>query len=155
MIVTNKVSNAIKTFIVASLLGFLSPALIIAQEGHIDLDFGNQAFSATIKEAPLRAVIGEIKKEKEGIWFRIWLKESNVSLDERVSVHFKGLPILDGLKRILSRMNYSLVFDNNGTLLGVFLLGKPARARGRARRRAVAPRTRTPRRVPRQHLRRK
>ena len=155
MIVTNEGSKAIITFIVASLLVLLSPALLIAQEGYIDLDFGNRTFSATIKEAPLRAVIGEIEKENEGISFRIWLKQSNVSLDEKVSVHFKGLPIPDGLKRILTPMNYSLIFDKNGRLLGVFLLGKPARARGRARRRAAAPRKRTPRRMPRQHLRRK
>lgn len=155
MIVTNKVSKAIITFIVASLLVFLSSALIIGEEGYIDLDFGNRTLSANIKEAPLRAVIGEIEKEKEGIWFRIWLKESKVSLDEKVSVHFKHLPIRDGVKPILSTMNYSIIFDNNGRLLGVFLLGKPARARGRARRRAVAPRKRKPRRAPRQHLKRK
>jgi hypothetical protein len=154
MIGTNKVSKAIIPFIAVSLLVFLSPALSIAEEGYIDLDFGNRTFSANIKEAPLRAVIGEIEKEKEGIWFRIWLKESKVSLDERVSVHFKGLPVLDGLKRIFTTMNHSLILDKNGRLLGVFLLGKPARVRGRATRRAIAPRKRTPRRLPRQHLRR-
>jgi len=151
----NKVSKAILTLIVASLLVFLSSAISVAEEGYIDLDFGNGTLSANIKEAPLRAVIGEIEKQKKGIWFRIWLKESKVSLDEKVSMQFKNLAIRDGLKRILSTMNHSLIFDNHGKLLGVFLLGKPARARGRARRRAVAPRKRPPRRAPRQHLKRK
>jgi hypothetical protein len=150
-----KVSKAIVTFIAASLLFFLSSALIIAEEGYIDLDFGNGTLSANIREAPLRAVIGEIRKEKEGIWFKIWLKGSKVSLDEKVSVQFKNLPIRDGVKRILSTMNYSLIFDNHGKLLGVFLLGRPARSRDRARGRAVAPKRRTPRGVPRQYLKRK
>ena len=148
-----KVSKAILTFIVACLLVFLSSALIVAEEGYIDLDFGNRTLSANITEAPLRAVIGEIKEEK--IWFKIWLKESKVSLYEKVSVQFKDLPIRDGLKRILSTMNHSLILDNHGKLLGVFLLGRPARARGRPRRRGVAPIRHTPRRAPRQHLKRK
>jgi len=133
----------------------LSSALIVAEEGYIDLDFGNRTLSANITEAPLRAVIREIKKEKERIWFRIWLKESKVSLYEKVSVQFKDLPIRDGLKRILSTMNHSLIFDNHGNLLGVFLLGKPPRTRGTSRRRAVAPIRPTTRRAPRQHLKRK
>jgi hypothetical protein len=149
-----KASKAIVIFIAASVLFFLSSALIIAEEGYIDLDFGNRTLSANIREAPLRAVIGEIRKAKEGIWFRIWLKGSKVSLDEKVSVQFKDLPILDGVKRILSPMNYSLIFDNHGKLLGVFLLGR-ARSRDRARGRAAVPRRRTPRRVPRHHLKRK
>jgi len=150
-----KVSKAILTFIVACLLLFLSSALIVAEEGYIDLDFGNRTLSANIREAPLRAVIREIKKEKERIWFRIWLKESKVSLYEKVSVQFKDLPIRDGLKRILSTMNHSLIFDNHGNLLGVFLLGKPPRARGTSTRRAVTPIRPTTRRAPRQHLKRK
>lgn len=151
----HKASKAILTFLVASLLIFLSSALIIAEEGYVDLDFGKWTLSANIREAPLRAVIGEIKKENERIWFRMWLEGGRASLDERVSVQFKDLPIRHGLKRILSTMNHSLVFDNHGKLLGVFLLGKPARARGRARRRAVVAKRRTPRRAPRQHLKRK
>jgi len=149
----HKASKPISTFIVASLLVFLSSDLIMATEGYIDLAFGNRTLSANIREAPLRAVIGEIKKE--GIRFRIWLKRGKVSLDEKVSMQFKDLPIRDGLKRILSTMNHSLIFDNHGKLLGVFLPGKPARARGRPRRRGIAPRRRTPRRPPRQHLKRK
>ena len=151
----HKVSKAILTFIVASLLVFLSSTIMLADEGYVDLDFGNRSLSANIREAPLRAVIGEIKKEKEGIWFRIWLKGGKVSLDEKVSVQFKDLPIRNALKRILSKMNHSLIFDNHGKLLGVFLLGKPARARDRSRRRGVAPKRRTPRRAPRHHLKRK
>lgn len=142
----HKVSKTILTFIAAPLLVFLSSDLIIAEEGTINLDFGNRTLSANIRKAPLSAILREMKKE--GIRFRIWLKGSKVSLDEKVSVQFKDLPIRDGLKRILSTMNHSLIFDNHGKLLGVFLLGKPARARGRPRRRAIAPRRHTPRRAP-------
>jgi hypothetical protein len=124
----------------------LLSAPILAEEKKIKLDFGDGTFSADIREAPLRAVIEEIEDEVEGIWFRIWLKGSKTTLHEKVSVQFKDLPIQDGMERIFSMVNCSLIFDKHSKLLGVFLLGRPARARGRVRR------GRTPRRAPRQYI---
>jgi hypothetical protein len=141
-----KLSKTILTSLVSSLAFLLFTASILAEERIIDLDFGASTLSADIKEAPLRAVIEEIKRQEEGIWFKIWLKGTKTSLDDKVSVRFTHLSIRDGMDRIFSSMNYSLIFDQHGKLLGVFLLGKPARARGRVTR------VRTPR-APRRHIR--
>jgi hypothetical protein len=108
----------------------------------IELDFNNQTLSASIKSAPIRTVIAEIEEEK-GVWFKLWLKGENSILDEKVSVRFKNLPVKEALKRIFSPINHSLVFDQDGTLSGVVLFGKPEPRRDWSRRRRVTPR-RTP-----------
>lgn len=138
-----KVSKAILASLVSSLAFLLLSASLLAEERKIELDFGASTISADIKEAPLRAVVEEIKKHEEAVWFKIWLKGTKTSLDDKVSVRFTHLSIRDGMERIFSSMNYSLIFDQHGKLLGVFLLGRPARTRGRVTR------VRTPRAPPR------
>jgi hypothetical protein len=117
--------------LIASFLIVVVPGFLLAAEGIIDLDFNKHAVTADIEEAPLRAVIEEIKRQVHGIWFKIWLGGSKTSLNERISVKFKDLSIRDGMERVFSAMNYSLVFDTHHNLIGIFILGKPARARGR------------------------
>ena len=121
------------------LLGYNSAS---GEPRKIELDFNNQMLSATIKSAPLRTVIAEIEEEK-GVWFKLWLKGENSVLDEKVSVRFKNLPVKEGLERIFSPLNHCLVFDQDGTLSGVVLFGKPEPRRDWRRRRRVTPR-RTP-----------
>jgi hypothetical protein len=144
-----KVSKTILTSLVSSLAFLLFAASILAEERRIDLDFEASTLSADIKEAPLRAVVEEIKRQEEGIWFKIWLKGTKTSLDDKVSVRFTHLSIRAAMDRIFSAMNYSLIFDEHGKLLGVFLLGRPARTRGEVRR------VKTIRRAPPQHMRRR
>jgi hypothetical protein len=136
-----KVMMVLLWVLILSLLGYNSAS---AEPREIELDFSNQTLSATIKSAPLRAVIAEIKEEK-GVWFKLWLKGENSVLDEKVSVRFKDLPVNEGLERILSPLNHCLVFDQHGKLLGVVLFGKPEKRRVWDRRRTVTPR-RSPRR---------
>jgi hypothetical protein len=80
------------------LIALVFPSLLMAEEAIIDLDFNKHTVTADIKKAPLRAVIEEIKKEVQGIWFKIWLGGSVPSLDERISVEFKDLSIRDGME---------------------------------------------------------
>lgn len=153
--VMHKLRKAIVIFFGASLVFSLLSADILAEEGKIELDIGDHTLSAAIKEAPLRGVIAKIKEEMQGVRFKLWLKRSKTSLDEKISVQFENLPIQKGMVRIFSTMNYSLIFDKYSKLLGVFLLGKPAKARGRAKRRSVAPRRKITRRGPGRYVRRK
>ena len=132
--------DVVITFLVAPLVVFAGPRLIQAQVKRVELNFNQQTLSAKIKEAPLSEVIVTI--EKKGIWFKLWFKGKEPVLNEKVSVRFKGLPIKKGLERILSTLNHCLVFDRNGVLSGVILLGKPERTTTRSTRR-----TRTPRRT--------
>jgi len=133
-----KVKRAILIPFAASLLFLLLSAPIPAMGGRIDLDFKNLTLSAEIREAPIRTVIEKFKEEK-GIWFKLWFKEKELLLDEKVSVQFKSLPVQEGLGRIFSGMNHSLIFDKHNRLIGVFLFGKYDNERSRGRRRIVGP----------------
>lgn len=142
-----KVKRAILIPLAASLLFLLFSAPIPSMGGRIDLDFKKLTLSAEIREAPIRTVIEKIKEEK-GVWFKLWFKEKEFLLDEKISVQFKSLPVQEGLGRIFSEMNHSLIFDEHNRLIGVFLFGKYDKERNRGRRRIVGP-GRAPRR-PRQ-----
>jgi hypothetical protein len=96
--------------------------------------------------APLRDIIAKLKKEK-GIWFKLWFKGSEFVLDEKISAQFSDLSVDEGLGRIFSLMNYSLVFDQHDDVVGVFLLRKYQKS-GSVRRRSVPHRRRAPRRFP-------
>jgi hypothetical protein len=127
------------TFLVASFVFFAGLPPIQAETRRIELKVNHQTISAKIMEAPLRDIIATI--EKKGIWFKLWFKGKESVLNEKVSVRFKGLPLKEGLERILSSLNHCLIFDHNGVLSGVILLGKPERRTTRS-----TSRTRTPRR---------
>ena len=138
-----KMERVITPFLWASILFFSGLNLASAQSQSVELNLSEQTLSAKIREAPLRDIIETM--EKKGVWFKLWLKGKESVLDERVSVTFKGLPVQQGLERILSTLNHCLVFDHNGHLSGVILLGKPDRRTTWGTRRTRALR-RTPRR---------
>ncbi|MBK5099404.1 MAG: hypothetical protein JJE15_00145 [Desulfobacteraceae bacterium] len=140
-----KVIIAIFTILAAFLLLCAQSAPTRSEKIEIDLAFIDQTLSAKITEAPLRAIIAKIKAEK-AIRFRLWLKGKESLLDRKISVRFSKLPIEEGIERIFRAMNYSLIFNKYGKLVGVFLVGKkPDRRRYRARRRAVMRRRSHPR----------
>lgn len=84
----------------------------------LDMQFEGDNLSAKLNNAPLQAVFDKISQEK-GIWFRAVASSSA----ERISVQFADLRLEDGLKRILARSNYSLVFDNDA-LVGAIIIGQ-------------------------------
>lgn len=134
MIVMHKVTKSILTCLVICCLFFSLSTLTLAQGGRIYLDFRNQTLSANIEDAPLRDVLTRIEKKK-GIWFKACLKGES-SLDEKVSLRFRNLPIQSGLERILSGMNHCLFFEKR-RVMGVMLFGKPAKRTYKGRRRTV------------------
>jgi hypothetical protein len=75
--------------------------------------------SATLTELPLKEALQSIQQHT-GLWYR----GTETLLTEPVSVQFTELPLEAGLKRILTSLNYSLVFTSNGRVAGVVLLGK-------------------------------
>ena len=134
------------------LLSSFPPPTLAA--GRVDLNFEGRMMSAEIGGAPLGHVIEEMKRET-GIWFRLWFDKSSSLLDKKISIRFKDLPIREGIERLFSKLNYSLVFGPNKKLLGVFLMGE--KTGGSRYRRYTNPRripTRTPRRIPRRVNRR-
>jgi hypothetical protein len=103
------------------ILLFLTSVSAESQEGTVNLNFERDTLSADIEQAPLGAVLDRIREE-EGIWYQTWLKGES-TLKEEVSVQFRRLPIKDGLERILSDVNHSLVLEGSG-VVGVMLFGK-------------------------------
>ena len=97
-------------------------------QGRIVLEFGERSFSAQIQRAPFADVLRKIQQD-----LGIWIKGlSNVS-DRPYSVEFQDMTIRGGLKRILSSVNFSLVFDERDKLVGIILLGNRERSGQRAR----------------------
>ena len=114
-----KVIKTIFILFAVWLLAFPFSPLPWAEPGRIELEFKGQTFSACLKNVPLIDIFEKVRQEK-GVWFK-----GKASLfEETVSVEFNDFPIQDGLKRILSRMNYSFIFGRDHKLLGVILLEK-------------------------------
>jgi hypothetical protein len=105
--------------------GFLSISLIffaalllsgVSSAADLSIDVRGEVLSARVEDSPLKAVAEQIER-KTGIWF----KSGGPMPEEKISVDFEGLPLEDGLEKILSKMNYSLVFDDEDEIVGVFL----------------------------------
>ena len=129
------------------LFGLLLSGPGLADGEDLSLTFDEESFSAHVEESPLKAVTEKIERAT-GIWF----KAGESLLQERVSVVFDGLPLEDGLERILSKMSYSLVFDDDDEIVGVFLFRSLDARQKQVIRRAQARsgvRRVTPRTVPR------
>lgn len=136
--------GVIKSLFILSVASLFSISPIArSQEARIYLKFTQETLSVNLEEAPLTAVIKRVKEEK-GIWF----KGNESLLDEKISLQFEDLPIEDGMARILSAMNYSLLFDRDSNLVGVILVGKRSKTSVRERTRPTTPRRRAHRRTP-------
>jgi len=90
-------------------------------QGISELQFSSQSISAEIEGATLETILNKIIAKK-GIWF----KGSQSVLQEKVNTRFVDLPIEYGLKKILRNLNYSLIFDENQSVVGVIVLGRNA-----------------------------
>jgi hypothetical protein len=97
--------------------------LLLIQDGTI---------SANLEGVPLGEILQQIKNQST-----IWYRGNEPLLEQKISVRFKDLPVEDGVKRILAPFNYSLMFDANGGLEGVILLGKSHTDQDRAPQRTV------------------
>lgn len=75
--------------------------------------------SADLNEALLSNALGKIMKEKG-----IWVKGDESLLDHKVSVEFKERSFKEGLQKILSGLNHSLVYDKSDQVVGVFIFGR-------------------------------
>jgi len=111
-----------KPFIITLMaLSFLLglPSYGQAVKKDIDLKLKNELLSANLDRVPLKEIIKRLEMEK-GIWF----KGSESLFEEKVTVQFKNVTLDNGLKRILSSMSYSLIFNHNRQLEGVIIIAK-------------------------------
>ncbi len=138
-----RVIKSIFILSIVSLFSFSSPPVVRSQEARIYLKFTEETLSVDLEEASLRAIMERVKQERG-----IWVKGGESLLDEKVSLQFKDLPIQDGMARILSAMNYSLIFDRDSNLVGVILVGKRSKTSVRERTRRPTPRRKAHKRAP-------
>jgi hypothetical protein len=113
-----------------------------AQEERLYLAFDQGRMTANIKNTPLTAVLDRIKQQRKIYFDKGFMKDPSL-LDNDISLQFKKLPVQDGLERILSGINHSLILKGD-SVEGVMLLGEPGKRTYRPSRRTV--RRRTPRR---------
>ncbi len=121
-IIGNKLHEASLGCLFAFIVIVCVPLAVYAQRTRIDLAFKNERMTAHLENASLRSVTQEIE-EKKGIWFKLWFGDDDSLFNETVTMQFTNLPIHEGLERILSRVNYSFIFDES-RLAGVMLFGR-------------------------------
>ncbi|MBN1840757.1 MAG: hypothetical protein JW883_00540 [Deltaproteobacteria bacterium] len=136
-----KRSKLLLASLAASFLIFSIYATAYPQQRRLYLNFKKQRLSANIKNTPLGAVLDKIKDKKD-IWFETGFMRDSSLLDNDISVQFRNLPIQDGLERILSGINHSLMFKGN-SVVGVMLLGRPGKRTYRGRGQTTRPRRTT------------
>ena len=119
--------------------------VVSAQEKRLYLAFDQGRLTANIKNTPLKAVLDRIKEQRSIYFDKGFMRDPSL-LDNDVSVQFTNLPIRNGLERILSGINHSLIFKGD-RVEGVMLLGEPGKRIYRPPSRIV--RRRTPRRTSR------
>ena len=134
------------TMIGALLFLLLLHLKVFGDIGQLELEFSGETCSLDATEVPLNTVLAKIKDE-----MGIWLKVSQSSAEETISLSFRDLPIQEGFERILRNFNYSLHFNHDGKLLGATILGvkerstyrvnKPDSKSRKKRRKGIHPKT--------------
>ncbi|MBW2034668.1 MAG: hypothetical protein JRI94_13985 [Deltaproteobacteria bacterium] len=112
-----------------------TPARPVEKGSHDGVLIKHSRISADLKDIPLMELLIRIQEQ-----CNVWFKCNESLLDEKVSVRFKDLSLEDGMKRILSSMNHVFVFDANGRLAGVMILGKSKTGMDMAKNRHLSPR---------------
>ncbi|MFC1862694.1 hypothetical protein ACFL1Z_01915 [Thermodesulfobacteriota bacterium] len=81
------------------------------------LQMNKDSISADLNNVPLNQILQHISKQTN-IWFQV----NNALLNEKVTIEFSELPIEEGLKRILTNLNYSMSYDAKGRLTGLIII---------------------------------
>jgi hypothetical protein len=84
-----------------------------------DIRFKGSKMTASIKEATLGQILEMLVRET-GMWLN-WRKSL---YNEKISIQFRDMPLEKGLARILSKINYAFIYNQNKRLVGLIILGK-------------------------------
>lgn len=90
--------------------------------------------SANLINASLRDIVDKITAQ--GV---IWSEVNTDPSDYKVSAQFADIPLDEGLKRILKGMNHSLVYNADGRIARVFILGRGERNQRNSRTPTIVP----------------
>ncbi|HBF42292.1 MAG TPA: hypothetical protein DDW42_01440 [Desulfobacteraceae bacterium] len=92
----------------------------------------DRMISAELKNMPLGLVLRQV--EKQG---NTWTRGDERIFKEKVNVSFKYLSLEEGLDRILSSVDYRLVFNKGRVFAGVVIAGRSKPGRSKAGERSV------------------
>lgn len=79
----------------------------------------NERMSANLKNIPLSEIYQIIKKK-----CNIQIKGGEEFQGKKITINFKGLTIDRGISRLLSGLNYSILYDSNGSLREIIIAGE-------------------------------
>jgi hypothetical protein len=105
----------------ALLFCVFSPALCTspASAREAAIRFDGRKMSADIEKVPLREVLEEVKRQKKFV-----VKGDPSILELEVTASFSDLSFQEGLKKILGRINYLLLFGKNNEPCGVIVVDR-------------------------------
>ncbi|MDR3631681.1 MAG: hypothetical protein P4L42_15275 [Desulfocapsaceae bacterium] len=102
-----------RTLLYAGIVLFLFAPVCSAQ---VLLDNGQ--LYVQIEGRPLQAILEEIGRQGN-----ITIQIKGTLSDQRMSMAFGPLPLEKGLKRILKKTNYLAIYDNDGKIIKLVILG--------------------------------
>ncbi|MBW1819682.1 MAG: hypothetical protein JRJ60_21290 [Deltaproteobacteria bacterium] len=108
------------------ILLIFAPAAVCGET--IDLKLNGDSLSAKIEDAPIKQIVQKLQAKKT-----IWVKGTENLPETNLSVEFEGLDFREGLERILSSLNYCLIYGTEGKLAGVIILSNPGAKAGPSR----------------------
>lgn len=109
--------NILISFLVGLIL-----LLNMTNPAHAELSLQHDRLTLHVQAVPLEEVLVNLSQEGA---FRLTILDKQVSAKATVTEHFDGLPIEDGLSRLLAHWNYGLTKQqSSGHIQEVFLVSK-------------------------------
>lgn len=81
--------------------------------------------NAELSSVPLKTVLQNI-----GLGSNLEYKGEKDFLNEKITIRFENLSVVNGLKRLLSKFNYSITYHSDGTPASVYIFGIKGESRG-------------------------
>ncbi len=83
----------------------------------LNLKFKNNELSADLKDEPIQKIFEYLEKERG-----LWVEGEKEAPGKKISVKFDKLPLVDGIRRLLTDIDYALIFGREGNLTGVVII---------------------------------
>jgi len=100
-------------FSVLAAVVFIAGGAAVCQASNLTIDLGNGTLSADIKQVPIQKVLTELSQKGNITVFLDTSLNSN-----KITAHFKNLPIEDGIKKLVSPYSSTMVFNKRSTADG-------------------------------------
>jgi hypothetical protein len=114
-----KINHIAAAFFITMLFCFFSGIPSSYGSQALEMRLKGTKMTASIEKAPLGQIL-EMLVRKTGMWLN-WRKSL---YNEKISIQFTDMPLEKALARILSKINYAFIYNQNKRLVGLIILGK-------------------------------